>query len=150
MNYWLLKTETTSYSVDNFKTDQKTEWTGVRNYQARNFIKIMKAGDKFLFYHSSSALPGVYGVGEISKDAYPDPTALNKKDHHYDPKSTKEKPTWYSVEVKFKNKFKEPYSLFQIKQDSNLRDMVVAQRGSRLSVMPVDKEHFDLIIRRSK
>ena len=109
----------------------------------------MKKGDKFLFYHSSSATPGVYGVGEITKNAYGDPTALNKKDYHFDPKSTKEKPIWYAVDVKFKQAFKEPFTLFQIKQDEKLKNMLVAQRGSRLSVMPVDKEHFDLIIKKT-
>ena len=148
MNYWLLKTEPTSYSILDLKKDVTTSWTGVRNYQARNFIQTMKKGDKFLFYNSSSATPGVYGVGEISKDAYPDPTAQNKKDYHYDPKSTKEKPIWYAVDVKFGKIFKEPLTLFHIKQDKDLSHMMVAQKGSRLSVMPVDKEHFDLIIKK--
>ena len=148
MNYWLLKTEPTSYSILDLKRDVTTSWTGVRNYQARNFIQTMKKGDKFLFYHSSSATPGVYGVGEISKHAYPDPTAQNKKDYHYDPKSTQEKPIWYAVDVKFKKSFKEPLTLFHIKQDKDLSNMMVAERGSRLSVMPVAKEHFDLIIKK--
>lgn len=148
-HYWLLKTEPTSYSIDDLQKDNSTAWTGVRNYQARNFIRSMKKGDGVLIYHSSTNETGVYGVGKITKDAYPDPTAFNKKDYHYDPKSTKENPIWYAVDVKFIKKFKDPMTLFQIKNDEVLKNMMVAQRGSRLSVMPVDKDHFDLILKKS-
>lgn len=150
MKYWLLKSEPGSYSIDDFKKDKITDWTGVRNYQARNFIREMKSGDKFLFYHSNSAILGIYGVGEVVSSAFVDPTALDKKDSHFDPKSKGSDSNWRAVKVKFKNKFKEPFSLYRIKSDSLLSNMIVAQKGSRLSVMPVEKDHFNLILNKSK
>lgn len=150
MNYWLLKTEPTSYSIDDLKREKRTLWTGVRNYQARNFIKLMKEGDGVLLYHSSTEVPGVYGVGKVSNTPIADPTALDKKDYHFDPKSTKEKPIWFAPEIKFIQKFKESLSLFEIKADGELQNMLVCQKGSRLSVMPVDEVHFGKIIKKRK
>src|SRR5437868_5820727 len=104
MNYWLLKSEPDCYSIDDFKKDKKTSWTGIRNYQARNFLKSMEIGDLALFYHSggnSKELPGVAGVAKITGKAHPDSTALNKKDDHYDPKASKENPIWFAPDVAY-------------------------------------------------
>ena len=143
-NYWLLKTEPSSYSIDDFAKDKKTLWTGVRNYQARNFIKSMKKGDLFLFYHSgSNPAPAVAGIGKVTKDAFPDPTQFDKKSEHYDPKATKQKPIWFCVEVSFVEKLKNPITLTIIKKDSILKTLPVAQKGSRLSVLPALQKHFE-------
>jgi predicted RNA-binding protein with PUA-like domain len=143
-NYWLLKTEPSSYSIDDFKKDKKTIWSGVRNYQARNFIKAMKKGDLFLFYHSgSNPAPAVVGIGKVSRDPFPDPTQFEKKDSHFDPKATKEKPIWYCTEVSFVKKLKIPVTLNIIKKNPILKTMPVVQKGSRLSVLPALQKHFE-------
>lgn len=125
-------------------------WDGVRNYQARNFMRAMKKGDQILFYHSSDAPIGIAGLAEVSKEAYPDPTQFDPKADHYDPKATKEKPIWSVVEVAFKKKFKNLLTLAEIKNDPVLKDMTVAKQGSRLSVMPVSEEHFQRILNLNK
>jgi predicted RNA-binding protein with PUA-like domain len=145
MNYWILKSEADCYSIDDIKKDTKTLWTGVRNYQARNFLNAMDVGDKALFYHSSAEPTGVVGIVEITKKAVADPTALDIKDDHYDPKATKEKPIWASPQVAFKEKFKRTVSLAEIKMRPDLSGISLAQKGSRLSVMPLSKAHFDII-----
>lgn len=144
--YWLLKTEPSSYSIDDFKKDKKTQWTGVRNYQARNFIKQMSKGDLFLFYHSGDNPPAVVGAGQISKDPYPDPTQFDPKDSHFEPRATKTNPIWFAVDVSFKKKCKVPYTLPKIKADSTLKNMLVAKQGSRLSVQIVLEKHFHRIL----
>ncbi len=148
MNYWLLKSEPIAYSIDDIKRDRVTAWTGVRNYQARNFMRdTMQKGDQALFYHSGIGATEVVGVVEIvSKASYPDPTQFDTKDSHYDPKATKEKPIWYLVEVKFKQKFKKPIALSVLKNDPFFKDMPLTKRGMRLSVQPVPKKHFDQIL----
>ncbi len=143
--YWLLKTEPTSYSIDDLKRDKKTQWTGVRNYQARNFLRDMQVGDLCLFYHSSSEVTGIFGIAKVTKAAYTDPTALNKKDSHFDPKSTKENPIWLAPDIAFVQKFKEPITLADLKRGRELEGMLVRQRGSRLSVQPVAEKHFNHI-----
>jgi len=145
MNYWLIKSEPSCYSIDDLKRDKKASWTGVRNYQARNFLKSMKVGDLAIFYHSSATPPAAVGIAEVVKGAYADTTALDKKDDHYDPKSSKANPIWYAVDFGFVSKFKEPLTLSQIKINPKLEGMVVTQTGSRLSVQPVSKEHFETI-----
>lgn len=140
-NYWLLKSEESCYSIDDFKKDKKTLWNGVRNFQARNFLRdSMTKGDLFLFYHSSSNPLAVVGVGEISSKALPDPTAKEKKDI----------PTWYTREVKFKKKFKEPLTLGRIKLDPKLKGMMLTHVGSRLSVQPVSASQFEHILKIAK
>lgn len=145
-NYWLMKSEPDVYSVDDLQKDGKTYWDGVRNYQARNFMRdAMKKGDYVLFYHSNAEPSGVAGIGEVVKEGYPDFTSWDKKDIHYDPKSTKEKPLWYMVDLGFVQKFKKFVSLEEIKTNSALKGVMVAQKGSRLSVQPVQREHFEVI-----
>lgn len=147
MNYWLVKSEESCYSIDDLKKDKKTSWTGIRNYQARNFMRdAMKIGDLVLFYHSSSDPTGVVGISKVASSAYGDMTSLDKKDDHYDPKSTKEKPIWVGFDLAFVQKLKNPVTLTQIKFDSKLEGIMVSKVGSRLSVQPVSKAHFNRIL----
>jgi predicted RNA-binding protein with PUA-like domain len=145
-NYFILKSEESCYSIDDMQKDKKSLWTGIRNYQARNFMRDMKVGDKALFYHSSLVNIGVAGVVTITKAAQADPTAFDAKDDHFDPKSTKENPIWLAPEVSFTKKFKRIVSLPEIKIRPDLASISVAQKGSRLSVLPLSKTHFDIII----
>jgi predicted RNA-binding protein with PUA-like domain len=145
MNYWLMKTEGETYSIDDLKRKKVDAWDGVRNYQARNFMRQMQVGDGVLFYHSGKA-PGVYGLAKVAKLAHPDHSQFDKKDSHFDPKATKAKPIWYCVDVRFVKKLKIPVSLAQIKADPNLKGMAVRERASRLSVQPVSQKHFKYIL----
>lgn len=148
MKYWLMKAEPSVYSIDDLKRDGKTYWDGVRNYQARNFMRdAMKIGDLVLYYHSNAEPSGVAGIAKICKEGYPDFTAWDKKDIHYDPKSTKEKPQWHMVDVQFVQKFKNFVSLDAIKSQISLKNMMVVRRGARLSVQPVEEKHFEIIKR---
>src|SRR4051812_19228185 len=109
MNYWLIKSEPDCYSIEDFKKDKKTAWTGIRNYQARNFMRDgMKIGDGVLFYHSGANPPAVVGVAKVGSKPHPDTTALNVKDDHYDPKSTKDNPIWYCVDMSYVSTFRSP------------------------------------------
>lgn len=149
--FWLMKSEPEVYSIDALKKDQKTLWTGVRNYQARNFMmKDMQVGDPVLFYHSNAVPPGIAGLAFVSAIAVPDPSALDKKSETFDPKSTKEKPIWFCVEVEFKKKFASLISLESLKSDKLLQDLLVVQRGQRLSVQPVIEKDFTYILELSQ
>ena len=148
MKFWLIKSEPGSYSIDALKKDGKTYWDGVRNYQARNFMRdSIKKGDFVLFYHSNAEPSGVAGVCRIVKEGYPDFTAWDKKDRHYDPKTNKEKPVWVMVDVEFVEKFENFVELEELKADPKLKGMLVIKRGMRLSVQPVEKAHFDEVRR---
>jgi predicted RNA-binding protein with PUA-like domain len=140
--YWLVKSEPLSYSVDHLKKDKEAAWTGVRNYQARNFMKEMKKGDMVLFYHSSCEVPGIYGLAKVSKEAQPDETQFDQKGHYYEPRAIREKPMWECATINFVKKFKEPIPLGVMRIDPILKDMHVMQRGSRLSVTPVSEREF--------
>ena len=152
MNYWLMKSEPQAFSIADLKSrPKKTErWDGVRNYQARNFMRAMKKGDLAFFYHSSCAVPGVYGIMEIARASYPDPTAWDPENHHYDPKSTPERPLWDMVDVRFRREFKRPVTLTAIKAQAALKSMRLVQRGSRLSVMPVTAKEWNTILKLEK
>lgn len=153
MKYWLMKSEPSVFSIDDLAKSPKktTYWDGVRNYQARNFMRDeMKIGDKVLFYHSNTKPAGVVGVCEIVKEGYPDFSAFDAEDKHYDPKSNKEKPTWIMVDIKLKAKFNNIVTLTEIKENKKLQNMKLVQRGNRLSVMPVDKKEFDEIVKMSE
>lgn len=149
MHYWLLKSEPTCYSIDDLKHDGVGMWDGVRNYQARNMMRDeMKKGDPAFFYHSNADVIGITGLCEVvSEVAYPDPTQFDAKEDHYDPKSTKNNPRWLVVDVKFRQKFKQPITLQSLKNDPFFDDMVLTQKGMRLSVQPVKKKHFDKILK---
>jgi predicted RNA-binding protein with PUA-like domain len=146
MNYWLIKSEADCYSIDQFKKDKKTAWTGVRNYQARNFMRDgMKKGDLVLFYHSSAEPTAVVGIAKVSKEAFPDETQFEKGNEYYDPKATKDKPIWMNPEFQFVNKFKRLVTLAEIKNRPDLKGNMLTQPGSRLSVMPISEKHFKII-----
>jgi predicted RNA-binding protein with PUA-like domain len=143
MNYWLMKSEPGVYSLADLERDGKTCWDGVRNYQARNFMRDgMMVGDRVLFYYSSTDPTGVAGVAEVCRAAYPDHTAWDPSDHHYDPASRKEAPTWLMVDIAYVATFPQIVSLAAIKADPALAGMMVAQKGSRLSVQPVSEIHY--------
>jgi len=149
MNYWLMKSEPAAFSIADLQTrPKKTEhWDGVRNYQARNFMRAMKKGDLAFFYHSSCDVPGIYGIVEINREAYPDPTAWDPENHHYDPKSTPERPLWDMVDVRFQRELKRPVTLAMIKANAALKHMPLVQRGSRLSVLPVTASEWNTLLK---
>jgi predicted RNA-binding protein with PUA-like domain len=143
---WLMKSEPDVYSIDDLERDGTEPWEGVRNYQARNFMRDMAKGDLAIFYHSSAKPPGAAGVCRICREPYPDPTQFDAKSKYYDPKSNKEDPRWSMVDVEFVEKFAEPISLQALKDDPALEGMRVTQKGSRLSVQPVEKAHFKRVL----
>lgn len=149
MNYWLMKSEPDTFSFQDLKDrpKQREPWDGVRNYQARNFMRDgMKVGDLVLFYHSNTKPPGVVGVAEIVSEAYPDPTAFDKKSKYFDPKSKVESPRWVLVDVAFKKDLKSMVSLDMMKLMPELEDMKVLQKGNRLSITPVQEPEFKAIV----
>ena len=144
--YWLLKSEPTSYSIDDLKKDKSTLWEGVRNYQARNFMtQEMKVGDEVLFYHSNAEPPGVAGIAEVSAVAEPDPTQFDPNDSHFDPKATPASPIWLCVRVKFKQKFDRLVALPELREHKELQNMMLLRKGSRLSVQPVADKDFKFV-----
>ncbi len=142
-----MKSEPTCFSIDDLAKAPKktTSWDGVRNYQARNFMKEMEKGDQVLFYHSSTEPPHIAGIAEVVKKAYPDHTALDPKDDHYDPKATPEKPIWEMVDIKFVRKFDAPLMLDDLRPVAALEKMELLRRGSRLSVQPVTASEWKAI-----
>jgi len=150
MAYWLVKSEPGTYSIDDLKREKKTCWDGVRNYQARNFLREMKKGEKVLFYHSVTEPVGVAGVATVAREAYPDPTQFDKKSNYYDAKSSLENPRWSSPDLRFENKFSEVLLLKDLRHIKSLEKMELLRKGSRLSVQPVTKKEFDAILRASK
>lgn len=149
-NYWLLKTEPTSFSFDDlWKAPARTAfWDGVRNYQARNTMRDgMKPGDLTFIYHSSCDPTGIAGIAEVARGGYPDHTAFDAKDPHFDPKSKLDAPTWYMVDVKALQRFSNIVTLDELRAVKGLEKMVLLQRGSRLSVQPVTGEEWELITR---
>lgn len=147
-NYWLMKSEPDVYSIDHLKHDGTTKWDGVRNYQARNFMRDdMAVGDRMLFYHSNAKPPGVAGSGRISKRGIPDTSALDTSSDYYDPKASLENPIWITVEVTFVEKFAHFVSIQELKNHPELADLRVLQKGSRLSITPLTKKEFELITR---
>ena len=147
MTYWLMKSEPDDYSVDDLARDKMEPWDGIRNYQARNMIRDdMKVGDKAFFYHSSCKVPAVVGVMKIASEAYPDPTQFDPNDRHFDPKSPEENPRWLLVDVAFERKLDRPITLRELKEHPGLADFRLNHRGNRLSIFPVSKEHWELIL----
>lgn len=141
-----MKSEPDVYSIVNLKKDSTTEWEGVRNYQARNFmVKDMKIGDKVLFYHSNANPSGIVGIAQVSRLAQPDQSSWDKKSVYFDPKSTPQSPRWFCVQVQFKAQFKEILSLEQLRAVPKLKNMAVLKKGQRLSIMPVSDEEFKVI-----
>jgi predicted RNA-binding protein with PUA-like domain len=146
MRYWLMKTEPDEFSIDDLSKKKVEPWTGVRNYQARNFMREMQAGDGVLFYHSSCEVPGVAGIAEVAASAYPDPTQFDSKSDYYDAASKREEPRWSLVDVKYKRKLKRVIALSELKDRRELEGFALLARGNRLSVLPVTKPQWDFIL----
>ena len=146
INYWLMKSEPSTYPIEQLKKEKKTLWDGVRSYQARNIMQTMSVGDKVLFYHSNAKPSCVVGLAEVSKKAVPDPSQFDKKSKYFDPKSDPDNPRWHCVEVKYKQTFPLNLPLGDIKANKKLQTMALIN-NSRLSVQPVEKKHFDLIVK---
>lgn len=148
--YWLLKSEPDVYSIDTLARDRRGTWEGVRNYQARNHLRAMKKGELGFFYHSSCDPPGIVGLLRVQRTAYPDPTQFDPKSPYYDPKSDPDAPRWSMIDVAFVEKFRELVPLEQLREDPALAGMLVTRRGQRLSVQPVEPEHFAHILALAK
>jgi predicted RNA-binding protein with PUA-like domain len=152
MKYWLLKSEPESFSIQDLaaRPNQTTCWEGVRNYQARNFMRDeMRVGDRVLFYHSNASPPAIVGTAVVVREAYPDQTAWKKGDHHFDPKASPENPIWQMVDIRLDEIFAEPQGLDTLREVPALKDMELLRRGSRLSVQPVKKREFEAILKRA-
>ena len=150
MAYWLMKTEPDVYSIDDLKRERKTHWEGIRNYQARNFMRDdMEIGDRVLIYHSNASPPGIVGTGVVSSSPYPDFTAWDLKSKYYDSKTDPQNPRWMMVDISYESTFESMLSLHELKLDPQLEDMLVIKRGMRLSIQPVVKAHFDHILNRA-
>lgn len=146
MAYWLMKSEPDAFSIDDLEKVGVEPWDGVRNYQARNFMRQMQVGDHIFFYHSNTKVPGIVGVMTVAKAAYPDPTQFNPESKYYDPKSDPDKPRWDLVEVKFGKKWQQVLSLQTLKNMPELANFKLVQKGNRLSVMPVSEQHWQTIM----
>lgn len=148
MTHFLLKTEPSTYSIDDLRRDKETSWGGVRNYQARNIIRDeIQKGDLCLIYHSSCEVPAVVGIGKVVKVAYPDPLQFDSKSEYFDPGSKTDNPRWLAFDVAFVKKLQIPLTLTQMRLMPELSGMRLLQRGNRLSVFPVAHVHFEYIQR---
>ncbi|OHC24687.1 EVE domain-containing protein [Pseudomonas sp. 9AZ] len=146
MPYWLMKSEPDELSIHDLQRLEQARWDGVRNYQARNFLRSMQPGDLFFFYHSSCPEPGIAGIARIASAHYPDPTALEPQSHYYDAKASAAKNPWSAVDVAFVEAFKRVIPLAQLKAQSALLELPLVQKGSRLSVMPVSDEEWAAVL----
>lgn len=147
--YWLMKSEPRVFSIEDLAQapKQTTSWDGVRNYQARNFMREMAVGDLVLFYHSNAEPPAVVGIAEVVRTAYPDGTQFEKTHHHYDPASPPSAPRWEMVDIRYRQTFKAGLPLDQLRQDPRLKDMVLLRKGSRLSVQPVTESEWAVVLK---
>ena len=147
--YWLMKSEPEAFSIDDLARapKQTTSWDGVRNYQARNFMRSMKVGDEVLFYHSNAEPPAVVGIARVVRTSYPDPTQFDPHDTHYDPDSNPKEPRWEMVDIRLTRRFKAPLSLDRLRQEPHLKQMELLRKGSRLSVQPVRSKEWQAILR---
>ena len=147
MAYWLMKSEPDVYSIDDLERDGREMWDSIRNYQARNMMRDdMRIGDEVFFYHSNCKAPGIVGVMKVASEPYPDPVQFDKTSNYYDAKSSKENPRWILVDVEFVRKLKRNITLTEIKAEKSLEDMILTRRGNRLSIMPVEKKHWNKIL----
>ncbi len=149
MKHWLMKSEPDEFGIDDLEAcpDGTEPWDGIRNYQARNFMRDdMTIGDRVFFYHSNCAEPGIVGLATIASDAYPDPTQFDPEDKHYDPKSDPDNPRWLLVDVKFERRLARTITLKELKARAELADFRLIQRGNRLSIMPVDEADWNFIL----
>jgi len=141
-----VKSEGDCYPIDQLKKDKTTSWSGVRNYQARNYMKEMKIDDMILFYHSSTKPIGVYGLAKVVKKTHPDITAFDRRDDHYDERSTIEKPIWECVDVAYVSTFEKPVTMDEMRRHVELSTMKLFQKGSRLSIIPVTEKEYNFIV----
>lgn len=147
MTYWLVKSEPDVYGIDELARDHSAMWDGIRNYQARNMMRDdMRIGEQVLFYHSSCPEPGVAGLAKVAGAPYPDPTQFDKRSPYFDPKSDRADPRWILVDLAFVRKLRRTVTLVELKADPLLADMILTRRGNRLSIMPVEPEHFRRIL----
>lgn len=147
MNYWLVKSEPDTYSFDRLIAEGRAQWDGVRNYQARNMMRDeMKLGDQVFFYHSNCEEPGVVGIMEVAREGYPDFTAFDPENKHFDPKSDPASPRWIMVDVKYVRILSRTITLRELKEKPELSDLALVKRGNRLSIMPVTKNQWDFIL----
>lgn len=150
MNYWLMKSEPDVFGIDHLARakNRSSAWDGVRNYQVRNMLRDdMQVGDLAFFYHSSCAVPGIAGIVKISRAGYPDHTALDPENDHYDPRSSRENPVWYMVDVTLSERFPRIVTLAEMRADPALRDMLILRPGNRLSITPVAEKHWKRIVK---
>ena len=147
MQYWLMKSEPDTYSIDDLEDFATDHWDGIRNYQVRNFFRDqMQVGDQAFFYHSNCKEPGIVGLMEIASKAYPDHTAFDKKEKYFDPKSNPDEPRWLMIDVKYNRHLKRKITLTELRQVESLQTMKLLQRGNRLSVIPLSKKEWDHIL----
>lgn len=149
MHYWLMKSEPEAFSIDHLQArpGQTEHWDGVRNYQARNMMRDeMKIGDQVFFYHSNCAEPGIVGIAKVARESYPDFTAFDPDDKHFDPKSHPDKPSWFMVDVQFVRKLSRTISLRELKLKAELANLALLRRGNRLSIMPVSEQQWHFIL----
>ncbi len=146
--HWLMKSEPTDFSIDDLERVGTEPWTGVRNYQARNFMRQMQVGDSVLFYHSNCDIPGIYGIGKVASTPYPDPTQFQKKSKYFDPKATQEQPRWELVDVGYVRTLKRTLPLSEIREHADTlgEDFALIRKGSRLSVLPVTAAQWKLLL----
>ena len=147
-HYWLMKSEPEDFGIDDLRRVGIEPWTGVRNFQARNFMRAMNVGDGVLFYHSSTAVPGIYGVAEVASAAYPDPTQFDSRSKYYDEKSSRENPRWSLVDVRYVRTLERPVTLETIRGHAEAlgEDFALIRRGTRLSVLPVTSAQWKLLL----
>lgn len=145
MNYWLVKSEADVYPISSLKRDKQTQWTDVRNYQARNNLREMKVHDKVLYYHSNSKPSGIVGVAEVKKLAYPDPGQFDSKSDYYDPKAKQDNPTWVAPDLRYLLEFKDLISLDELRKHKALSQMQLF-KSSRLSVQRVTEKEYEFIL----
>lgn len=149
MNYWLMKTEPSVFSLQDLKEcpDQTAEWEGVRNYQARNLLRDdFKVGDRVLFYHSATKIPAIVGTALVVREAYPDDTAWSPESNYFDPKSSPENPRWVMVDIRFEGEFSQPLPLAELRENPALENMMLLRKGMRLSIQPVTGQEFEAVL----
>jgi predicted RNA-binding protein with PUA-like domain len=147
MAYWLMKSEPDVYSIDDLKRDKREPWDSIRNYQARNMMRDdMKIGDKIFFYHSNCGEIGIVGIMKVASKPYPDATQFDPKSRYCDPKSDPDNPRWMLVDVAFVKKLKRTISLAELKAQASLEEMILVRKGNRLSIMPVNEAHWNIIL----
>lgn len=149
MAYWLMKTEPEAFSLDDLEQRGQEPWDGIRNYQARNFLRSMQVGDGVLFYHSRVPVPGVVGLAEVRSTAYPDPTQFDPQHKYYDPASRREAPRWDLVDVGFRSRFATVISLDELRQMPEFAGSPLVRKGNRLSILPIDTTQWNAVMERA-